>query len=116
MSTQLVYDVTEADFEAKVVQRSYQVPVVIDFWADWCAPCRAIAPTIEALSKELGGKILIGKMDIMANPQTPMKYGVTAIPTILLFKGGKDVGRLIGGGKTAGDFKKEFSKAFGVAV
>ena len=105
---------TDASFEQDVLKSN--LPVVVDFWADWCAPCRAIAPTIEALSKELGGKILIGKMDIMANPQTPMKYGVTAIPTILLFKGGKDVGRLIGGGKTAGDFKKEFSKAFGVAV
>jgi thioredoxin 1 len=105
---------TDASFEQDVLKSG--LPVVVDFWADWCAPCRAIAPTIEALSKELGGKILIGKMDIMANPQTPMKYGVTAIPTILLFKGGKDVGRLIGGGKTAGDFKKEFSKAFGVAV
>lgn len=105
---------TDASFDKDVLQSP--LPVVVDLWADWCAPCRAIAPTIEALSRELKGKVTIGKLDIMANPQTPSKYGVTAIPTILLFKGGKEVGRLIGGGKTAGDFKKEFSKHFGVAV
>ena len=85
---------TDASFDQDVLKSN--LPVVVDFWADWCAPCRAIAPTIEALSKELGGKILIGKMDIMANPQTPMKYGVTAIPTILLFKGGKVVDQRVG--------------------
>jgi thioredoxin 1 len=105
---------TDASFDSDVLKSP--LPVVVDLWADWCAPCRAIAPVIEALSKELKGKITIGKLDIMANPATPSKLGVTAIPTILLFKGGKEVGRLIGGGKTAGDFKREFSKAFGVAV
>ena len=105
---------TDANFETEVLKSS--LPVVVDLWADWCAPCRAIAPTIEALSKELAGKIKVGKMDITANPNTPSRYGVTAIPTILLFSGGKEVGRLIGGGKTAGDFKREFAKAFGVAV
>jgi len=105
---------TDANFDSEVLKSP--LPVVVDLWADWCAPCRAIAPTIEALSRELAGKIRIGKMDITANPQTPSRYGVTAIPTILLFSGGKEVGRLIGGGKTAGDFKREFTKVFGVAV
>ena len=105
---------TDSTFEKDVLQSP--LPVVVDLWADWCAPCRAIAPTIEALSAELKGKITVGKLDIVANPQTPSRLGVTAIPTILLFKGGKEVGRLIGGGKSAGDFKREFSKHFGVAV
>jgi thioredoxin 1 len=105
---------TDDNFETEVLQSS--LPVVIDLWADWCAPCRALAPTIEALSSELAGTITIGKLDITANPQVPSRYGVTAIPTILMFHNGKEVGRLVGGGKTAGDFKKEFAKAFGVSV
>ncbi|MGQ0552359.1 MAG: thioredoxin [Planctomycetota bacterium] len=105
---------TDATFDKDVLKSP--LPVVVDLWADWCAPCRAIAPTIEALSKELAGKVTIGKMDITANPATPSRYGVTAIPTLLLFQQGKEVGRLIGGGKTAADFKREFAKAFGLAV
>ena len=105
---------TDANFEAEVLQA--KLPVVVDLWADWCAPCRAIAPTIEALSRELAGTVTVGKMDITANPDTPSRLGVTAIPTILLFHNGKEVGRLVGGGKTASDFKREFAKAFGVVV
>ena len=105
---------TDSNFEAEVLQSD--IPVGVDLWADWCAPCRALAPTIEALSEELAGTVKIGKMDITANPDTPSQMGVTAIPTILLFQGGKEVGRLVGGGKTAEDFKKEFSRAFGVSV
>ena len=87
---------TDSNFEAEVLQSD--IPVVVDLWADWCAPCRALAPTIEALSEELAGTVKIGKMDITANPDTPSQMGVTAIPTILLFQGGKEVGRLVGGG------------------
>jgi thioredoxin 1 len=105
---------TDDNFEQDVLGSA--LPVVIDLWADWCAPCRAIAPTIEALSAELASTITIGKLDITANPQVPSRYGVTAIPTILLFNNGKEVGRLVGGGKTAADFKREFAKAFGVSV
>ena len=68
----------------------------------------------DALADELAGTVTIGKMDITANPQTPSSMGVTAIPTILLFQGGKEVGRIVGSGKTPDDFKKEFAKAFGV--
>jgi len=105
---------TDDNFDADVVKAT--TPVVIDLWADWCAPCRAIAPTIDALAEELDGTITIGKLDITANPHTPSSLGVTAIPTILLFNQGKEVGRIVGGGKTAADFKAEFSKAFGVQV
>jgi thioredoxin 1 len=109
-----VPDFTDDNFEQEVMQS--EIPVVVDLWADWCAPCRALAPTIEALSAELADTIKIGKMDITANPNTPGRFGVTAIPTILMFKNGKEAGRLVGGGKTAGEFKKEFARAFGVSV
>ncbi|MHC5211007.1 MAG: thioredoxin [Planctomycetota bacterium] len=105
---------TDDNFEQDVLKS--EIPVVVDLWADWCAPCRALAPTIEALSEELAGTIKIGKLDITANPQVPSRFGVTAIPTILLIQNGKEVGRLVGGGKTAADFKKEFGQAFGVSV
>jgi thioredoxin 1 len=105
---------TDANFQSDVLKSD--LPVVVDLWADWCAPCRALAPTIEALAEELAGTVTIGKMDITANPQTPSAMGVTAIPTILLFQGGKEVGRIVGSGKTPDDYKAEFSKAFGVSV
>ncbi len=105
---------TDDNFDTDVLQSA--TPVVVDLWADWCAPCRAIAPTIEALADELDGTITVGKMDIVANPNTPAKFGVSAIPTILLFADGKEKGRIVGGGKTAADFKAEFSKVFGVNV
>jgi len=105
---------TDDNFEQEVLQSDK--PVVVDLWADWCAPCRAIAPTIEALAEELKDTIKIGKLDIVANPETPVKFGVTAVPTLLLFRDGKEVGRLVGGGKTAEEFKSEFGKAFGVTV
>ena len=105
---------TDDNFATDVLQSS--VPVVVDFWADWCAPCKAIAPTIDALAEELDGTIAIGKMDITANPKTPTESGVTAIPTIQMYQGGKKVGQIVGGGRTAEDLKSEFAKAFGVKV
>jgi thioredoxin 1 len=109
-----VPEFTDDNFEADVLKSD--LPVVVDLWAEWCAPCRAIAPVIEALSVELADTIKIGKLNIDKNPKTPTSLGVTAIPTMLLFQNGKEMGRLIGGGKTAADFKAEFAKAFGVSV
>lgn len=105
---------TDANFEGEVLKSAK--PVVVDLWADWCAPCRAIAPIIEKLAGELSSTITIGKLDTNSNPNVPSRYGVTAIPTLLLFKGGKEVGRLVGGGRSADDLKREFGKVFGVAV
>jgi thioredoxin 1 len=82
------------NFDSDVLKA--QGPVLVDFWATWCAPCRAIAPHVEALANEMGGKVTVGKLDIDAHPNTPSKYGVRGIPTLLLFKGGRVVEQIVG--------------------
>jgi thioredoxin 1 len=89
-----VLDVTDASFEAEVLKSSK--PVIIDFWAEWCAPCRQIAPIIKDLAATRGEQVKIVKMDIDGNQNTPGKYGVRAIPTILAFQNGKVVQQLQG--------------------
>ena len=84
-----ILEVTDQNFEAEILQSDQ--PVVIDFWAEWCAPCRQIAPIIKELAAEYGDRIKIVKMDIDSNPNTPGQYGVRAIPTILAFKDGQVV-------------------------
>ncbi len=86
--------VTDAEFEKTVLSSS--VPVLVDFWAAWCGPCRMIAPYVEELAKDYGDKALIAKMDTDANPQVPMKYGIMGIPTLIIFKNGKEVDRMVG--------------------
>ena len=86
--------VTDASFELEVLQA--QQPVLVDFWATWCAPCRMIAPVVDELQTELGDRVRILKMDIDANPQTPMKFGIMSIPTVIVFKGGQAVERQVG--------------------
>jgi len=78
--------VSEADFEAEVLNS--ELPVLVDYWAEWCGPCKMIAPILEQISDEYGDRIKIAKMDVDANQQTPMKYGVRGIPTLMIFKGG----------------------------
>ncbi len=70
--------------------------LVVDFWAPWCGPCHAIAPVIEELAKEYSGRIVFGKMNTDENPATAMKFGIMAIPTLIIMKGGKEVDRIIG--------------------
>jgi len=86
--------VTDANF-AELVEAS-PLPVLLDLWAAWCGPCRMIAPTIEALARELAGKALIGKLDVDANQRTAARFGVQNIPTILILKGGREIDRLVG--------------------
>ena len=86
--------VTDASFENDVVKSD--TPVLVDFWAEWCGPCRALAPKLEEIAGEMGGKIKIVKMNVDENPQTPGQYGIRGIPAMLLFKGGKQVGELVG--------------------
>lgn len=72
------------------------MPVLVDMWAEWCGPCRMIAPTIEQLATELAGRVIVGKMNIDDNPATPSRFGVRSIPTLLVFKDGREVDRLVG--------------------
>ncbi|MGX6960054.1 MAG: thioredoxin [Rickettsia endosymbiont of Pentastiridius leporinus] len=80
-------NVTDSNFKKEVLESDS--PVVVDFWAEWCGPCRMLTPIIEELSKELEGKVKILKMNIDENPETPSKYGIRSIPTMILFKSGE---------------------------
>ena len=86
--------VTDASFRAEVIESD--VPVLVDFWASWCAPCKMIAPVVEELAGEYEGRVKVVKVDIDANPVSPGQFGVMSIPTLLLFREGKAEKRLVG--------------------
>ncbi len=89
-----VLTLTEENFDKEVLQSD--VPVLVDFWATWCAPCRMIAPVIDALAEEYKGKLKVGKVNVDENSQLAIRYGIRAIPTLLLFKEGKVVEQMVG--------------------
>ena len=94
MSSPNTFEVTDANFQSEVVKSS--LPVLVDFWAAWCGPCRAIAPHLDAIATALSGKIRVGKCDIDKNPMVPTQFEVRSIPTLLLFKNGQVAGQLVG--------------------
>jgi len=94
MSGNKLIHVTDAEFESQVLKADK--PVLVDFWATWCGPCLAIAPVVEELAGEYDGKVVIAKMDVDKSPVTPGKYGIRAIPTLILFKDGQVVEQITG--------------------
>jgi thioredoxin 1 len=94
MSSDLIKHVTDATFEAEVLQA--QGPVLVDYWAEWCGPCKMIAPILDQIAAEYAGKVLVAKMNVDESPRTPTKYSVRSIPTLMLFKNGTVIDQKIG--------------------
>ena len=86
--------VTDKNFSAEVLNA--ELPVLVDFWATWCAPCRSISPIVDDLAKQFLGKLKVAKLNVDENPGTPSQYGVRGIPTLILFKGGKVIDQVVG--------------------
>ncbi len=87
-------DISDDTFQSEVIESD--VPVLVDFWAEWCGPCKMVAPAVKALAGEFDGRAKVAKMDVDANPRTPAQYGVRGIPTLLIFKGGAPVDQVVG--------------------
>lgn len=89
-----VQPITDDTFEAEVIKS--EIPTLVDFWAPWCGPCRAIAPVVEELAQDYAGQVKMVKMNVDENPSTPGKFGIRAIPTLILFKGGEAAEQITG--------------------
>ncbi len=89
-----IQEVSDATFDAEVIQSD--MPVLVDFWAPWCGPCKAIGPILETISKDFEGRLKIVKCNVDDNPSTPSNYGIRAIPTLILFKNGEKVEQIVG--------------------
>lgn len=100
--------VSDKDFDLSVLQA--KEPVLVDFWAAWCGPCRRVGPVVEALALEYAGKVKVAKLNVDENPQTPAKYSVMSIPTLILFQGGQVVTQMVGA-RPKEEFKKVLDEA-----
>ena len=109
----MALEFTDANFKTDVLDSDKLT--VVDFWAEWCGPCRAIGPVIEDLSKEYAGRINVGKVNVDHNPDTSINYGITSIPAILFIKGGKVVDKLVGA-QPKGNFIKKIEQHLEVAA
>ena len=89
-----IFEVSDDNFEAEIINS--EMPSMVDFWAEWCGPCKKVGPVVEELAAEYNGKIKIAKMDVDSNRQTPAKFGIRNIPTLILFKGGEVVNTIVG--------------------
>jgi thioredoxin 1 len=94
MASEHIQTFTDGNFDSDVLKAS--TPVLVDFWAEWCGPCRALGPSIDALAGDYAGKVRVGKLNVDDNPSVTMKYMVRGIPTVMLFKGGELVDQLVG--------------------
>jgi len=94
MASDKVKTFTDGGFEQDVLKSA--TPVLVDFWAEWCGPCLRMAPTVDALAGDYDGRIVVGKLNVDQNPNTPGNYGIRGIPTLLLFKGGQVVEQIVG--------------------
>jgi thioredoxin 1 len=90
----MVTEVTDSNFEAEVLQSD--IPVMVDFWAPWCGPCRALAPTVDKVAEEYAGKVKVVKLNTDDNPESAVKFRINSIPNLIFFKGGKPVEQLVG--------------------
>jgi thioredoxin 1 len=108
MASEHVTEFTDANFEQEVLKST--VPVLVDFWAEWCQPCLRLAPTIDKLAADYANRIKVGKLDTDANHSTASKYAISAIPTVLLFKGGQVTQKFVGL-KQERDFREALDRA-----
>ena len=94
MASEKIQTLTDSNFEQTVNQTPQ--PVLVDFWAEWCGPCRRLAPTVDELANDYNGRVVVAKMNVDENPATPMRFSIMGIPTLLLFKGGQVVEQVVG--------------------